>query len=290
MCITTQMPTSRVFLRRPFSILVFASGLLTLVYISMTTVHSWHGISSSLFWSTFGNISSSAFVRKPNITVVKTHLLVRATPEVATEEHLVSSCPGRINNDDDADWHICQPLITGDYRSKTRPNTTFISATEYFWRAENCNCFRSDLDYFVSPEDTTDEERRFPIAFSLLTYENLEQTERLLRLIYRPHNIYCIHVDAKSSAEVRDGLDAIAACLDNVFIAKPAISTDWGKISIVHAELLCMRLLLVIRKRWKYFINLVGRDFPLRTNYELVKILQAYDGANDVDGTRDEQA
>ena len=288
MCITTQMQTFQQLFRRPFSVFVFASGLLTLVYLSMTTVHSWHGVSSSLFWYTFGNISSSAFVPKTNVNVDKTHLPVHATQGVATEEHMVSRCPGRIKNDGAADWHICQALITGNTSSNTRPNTTgtFISATEYAELTENCNCFRSDLGYFVSPEDTIDEERRFPIAFSLLTYENLEQTERLLRLIYRPHNIYCIHVDAKSSAEMRDGLDAIAACLDNVFIAKPAIRTDWGNISIVHAELLCMRQLLVIRKRWKYFINLVGRDFPLRTNYELVKILQAYDGANDVDASR----
>ena len=288
MCITTQMQTLRLFFRHPFTILVFASGLLTLVYIS---IHSWHVESSKLFWSTHGNLSSSAFVPRSNITADNKHLLVRETAEVVTEEHLVSACPGRVNKDDAADWRTCQPLITGNTRSKMlRPNTTFISATEYFWRTENCDCLLSDLDYFVSPEDSTDEERQFPIAFSLLTYENLEQTERLLRLIYRPHNIYCIHLDAKSSPVVRDGLEAIAACLDNVFIAKPAISTDWGKISIVHAELLCMRQLLVLHKRWKYFINLVGRDFPLRTNYELVKILQAYDGANDVHATRNATA
>jgi len=291
MCITTQMQTFRLFFRRPFSIFLFASGLLTLIYLSTTTVRSWHVESSILsFWSTLDNLSSSSLVPQSDITVNNTHLLVRETPEVVTEEHLVSRCPGRVNNDDDeTDWHTCQPLISGNTRSKTRPNT-LISATDYMWRTENCDCFLSDLDYFVSPEDTTDEERRFPIAFSLLTYENLEQTERLLRLIYRPHNIYCIHVDAKSSAEVRNGLEAIASCLDNVFIAEPPISTDWGKISIVHAELLCMRLLLVLHKRWKYFINLVGRDFPLRTNYELVKILQAYDGANDVHATRNGEA
>jgi len=285
MCITTQMPTSRLFFRRLFSIFVFASGLLTLVYISMTTVRYWHVESSTLLRSRHGNVSSSAFVLQSDINVDDSHPPVRETPEVVTEEHLVSGCPGRIKNDDDADWHICQPLITGNTRSKTPPNTTFISATEYTQRTKNCNCFRSDLGYFVSPEDTTDEERRFPIAFSLLTYENLEQTERLLRLIYRPHNIYCIHVDAKSSAEVRNGLDAIAACLDNVFIAVPSIDVNWGKVSVVHAELICMRQLLE-NKRWKYFINLVGRDFPLRTNLELVKILTAYNGSNDVDGTR----
>jgi len=74
-----------------------------------------------------------------------------------------------------------------------------------------------------------------------------------------------------------------------VFLATPPVDVRWGKVSIVHAEMLCMKQLLDVHKRWKYFINLVGRDFPLRTNYELVKILQAYDGANDVQATRNEE-
>ena len=81
------------------------------------------------------------------------------------------------------------------------PEAAAISASDYIRRANNCDRFRSDLGYLESLEDTADEERRFPIAFSLLTYENLEQTERLLRLIYRPQNVYCIHVDAKASSD-----------------------------------------------------------------------------------------
>lgn len=84
-------------------------------------------------------------------------------------------------------------------------------------------------------------------------------------------------------------MEAIAGCFHNVFIAKPPIIVNWGSISIVHAELLCMRQLLHVHKHWKYFINLVGRDLPLRTNYELVQILQAYNGANDVAATRYEE-
>ena len=38
----------------------------------------------------------------------------------------------------------------------------------------------------------TDFEYDFPIAFIILTYEHVEQFERMLRLIYRPHNVYCI--------------------------------------------------------------------------------------------------
>ena len=70
------------------------------------------------------------------------------------------------------------------------------------------------------------------------------QTERLLRLIYRPHNAYCLHIDASSPTELNRALTAIADCLDNVFVARPAIDVAWGSLSIVHAELLCMKLLL----------------------------------------------
>ena len=36
-------------------------------------------------------------------------------------------------------------------------------------------------------------------------------------------------------------------------------------------------------KKWKYYINLTGLEFPLKTNWELVQILSTYKGANDVD-------
>ena len=39
-------------------------------------------------------------------------------------------------------------------------------------------------------------------------------------------------------------------------------------------------------KAWKYFINLTGQEFPLRTNSELVDILTAFGGANSLEGTR----
>jgi len=206
------------------------------------------------------------------------------TNQRATQGPPASRCPGPLDINEDADRRACLSALKGD--SWWKPRSTVVVPATYVARAQDCDCFRSDLGYLVSPEVTTDDERRFPIAFSLLTYENLEQTERLLRLIYRPHNAYCIHVDAKASAVLRRGLEAIAKCLDNVFVAYPPVSVRWGKISVVHAELLCMRQLLQVHHSWRYFINLVGRDMPLRTNYELVKILTAYNGANDVDGSR----
>jgi len=45
------------------------------------------------------------------------------------------------------------------------------------------------------------------------------QVERLLRSIYMPQNVYCLHVDAKSAAHVHQTAAAIANCFDNVFVA-----------------------------------------------------------------------
>jgi len=265
------------------------SGFLAIFYISTADDGFWNIEGSATgFLSTECTVSCSVFVTQKAVTTGP-NPQVRGPLGVAAEIQLIK-CPDRVKSDE-SDRNICRPLIAGDSSSNMRPKFAFITGAEYAQRTqrENCRCFRSDLGYFVSPEDTTDEEREFPLAFSLLTHENLEQTERLLRLIYRPHNIYCIHVDAKSPAEFYRRLEAIANCLDNVFMAKPQISVYWGEISLLQADILCAQQLLEKHKQWKYFINLVGRDFPLRTNYELVKILKAYDGANDVDGTRDRQ-
>jgi len=193
----------------------------------------------------------------------------------------------------DSDRQTCRPLLNGDPIPLGRPvlerahNTSKMTSDDYVQLAtNNCNCFRSRLGYYTAA-DTSAEERAFPIAFSLLTYENLEQTERLLRLIYRPHNVYCVHVDRKCDPALHRGIEAVASCLPNVVLARPSIRVTWGEITIVQAEMLCMGYLLAHSSvQWKYLINVVARDFPLRTNDELVSILKAYGGANDIDGTR----
>jgi len=290
LCILQMLSIRRA--RRLVGYIAIVSGLTMLFFWSTSTDGSLNVTQSSLVWSALGNLS--VFVPQPDGPRNNNSRpgdewppLVRGPQGVAVP--IRTRCgPGR-SNKDDIDRVICRPLLAGNTSSTARPGWTDISLTEYLRRADNCDCFRSVFGYFASPEDTTEEERQFPIAFSLLAYENLEQTERLLRMIYRPHNVYCIHVDAKAWEEMHQGMIAISNCFDNVFLAKPPVKISWGKISIVHAEILCMRQLLDTHKRWKYFINLVGRDLPLRTNYELVRILQAYDGANDVQASRYEE-
>ncbi|XP_071095078.1 beta-1,3-galactosyl-O-glycosyl-glycoprotein beta-1,6-N-acetylglucosaminyltransferase-like [Haliotis cracherodii] len=145
---------------------------------------------------------------------------------------------------------------------------------------ESCETFKQTQGYIL---DVSKEEMAFPIAFSILVYKNSHQAERLIRAVYRPSNVYCIHVDRKSTAMLED-MRRLAACFDNVFLSSRQVDVKWGTFSVLEPELICMEDVLKHRK-WRYFINLTGQEFPLKTNYQLVKILQAYRGANDVAGT-----
>eukprot|EP00106_Octopus_bimaculoides_P009581 XP_014777023.1 PREDICTED: beta-1,3-galactosyl-O-glycosyl-glycoprotein beta-1,6-N-acetylglucosaminyltransferase-like [Octopus bimaculoides] len=156
------------------------------------------------------------------------------------------------------------------------PDSYFINLTQ------DCNNFRQNMGYITS--HMTKEELHFPLAYSILMYKDIEQVERLLRAIYRPQNFYCINVDGKSRNSTLKAMKAIAKCFPNVHILSPSIVVRWGEYSVLEPELLCMKHLLVYK--WKYFINLTGQEFPLKTNYELVRILKAYNGANDVEGTQ----
>jgi hypothetical protein len=154
-----------------------------------------------------------------------------------------------------------------------------------------CNEFRGLRGYDDHPVNAIDLE--FPIAFSILTYYNVEQFERLLRVIYRPQNIYCIHIDAKSPQEFHQSIQSIVQCFDNVFIASKLEEIVYAGFSRLQADLNCMKDLLNSsysridstkqKVEWKYFLNLASTEFPLKTNYELVRILKMYNGANDIE-------
>lgn len=149
-------------------------------------------------------------------------------------------------------------------------------------RTLDCYQYKLGRGYIQHP--LSSKEYNFPLAFSILAYRDLEQTERLFRAIYRPHNFYCVHIDIKTDLMETRAFQTIAKCFDNVIIIDRPINVTWGTFSVLEAELLCMEKLWQF-KTWKYFINLTGQEFPLKTNREIVAILESLDGANIVDGT-----
>jgi len=72
------------------------------------------------------------------------------------------------------------------------------------WTAVGIDAIISELDDCASFRhrrgfrDVVDAESAdFPLAYNVLTHSNANQLVRLLRAIYRPHNVICVHVDAK---------------------------------------------------------------------------------------------
>lgn len=97
-----------------------------------------------------------------------------------------------------------------------------------------------------------------------------------------PNNVYCIHIDKTSSKLFHRAVEAIIRCLPNVFIARTSSDVVWGHFSLVQAQINCMKELLESWIPWKYYISLVGQDFPLYDNKQIVIALQRLNKLNSI--------
>lgn len=105
----------------------------------------------------------------------------------------------------------------------------------------------------------TNAEVEFPLAFSILVYNNVEQFERLLALIYRPQNVYCIHVDLKSSETVKQAIRSLADCFDNVFVTTRSERIIYAGFSRLQADINCLRDLTHLPELINNHENLIGK-------------------------------
>ncbi|WAQ94657.1 GCNT1-like protein [Mya arenaria] len=143
----------------------------------------------------------------------------------------------------------------------------------------------NEMSRYIKGFETHKINKTIDVKTSILIHTEVKQVETLLRAIYRPQNLYCIHVDRRSTAAFYEEILAISSCFDNVFLTSQRFDVKWGTMSVLEPEIECMKDLWNKSVSWKYFINLTGQEFPLRTNFELVKILKAYNGANDIAAT-----
>jgi len=158
-----------------------------------------------------------------------------------------------------------------------------VSDDVYMNAAADCTQYITQRRFIMQP--LSSEEADFPLAFSIVMFCDVELFERLLRAVYRPQNMYCVHVDKKSASTVHHAVTAITSCFSNVFIAQRTVSVYWGTYSVLEPELICMEALLSYSRKWRYFINLTGQEFPLKSNWDIVKILKVFRGANNIEGT-----
>lgn len=172
-------------------------------------------------------------------------------------------------------------------RLKGKSGNTGVSASwpdeaiSKFIINNSCDKFITARKYVMS--SITVEEESFPLAYSIVVHQGAGLVERLLRSIYRPQNYYCIHVDKKVQDSFFDAMTVIANCFPNVFIADKREDVIYTHFSRLQADLNCMEILSSNNRQWKYFINLCGQDFPLKTNAEMVTYLRFLNPRNSIE-------
>ncbi|MCE7796159.1 beta-1,6-N-acetylglucosaminyltransferase [Sphingobium sufflavum] len=115
------------------------------------------------------------------------------------------------------------------------------------------------------------------IAYLILVHRYPEQFKRMFRAIYVPGNHYLIHIDKSSGPAFAASITQFLAPYQNAAIL-PAKKAVWGGYSLVDAELRGMQQLLAMGADWKYFINLSGQDFPLKSQAYIADFLTEHDG------------
>nr|VZI05541.1 unnamed protein product [Spirometra erinaceieuropaei] len=178
-----------------------------------------------------------------------------------------------------------QPLP--DYQTQYPHETDVFFANMSSPSHENCQRFRWA---FVSHEGSpvAAQEAAYPLAFTIVAHRSVRQLARLLRMIHRPANFYCIHIDRRSSAEFSQAVEGVATCFGpNVHVVPPAsrVAVFWGNASVLKPQLVCAEAALR-QSGWRYLLNLVGEEVPLRTNLEMIAAIQALNGSNLLEGFR----
>ncbi|XP_075259110.1 beta-1,3-galactosyl-O-glycosyl-glycoprotein beta-1,6-N-acetylglucosaminyltransferase 4-like [Convolutriloba macropyga] len=164
-------------------------------------------------------------------------------------------------------------------------NHVLENATDEEGNFPSCETYFEKRQQFYEPSSLTEEEKNFPIAFSLVVYHNFEQIEQLFMSIYRTSNFYCIHIDNSASQQIQDQIRNLSRCFsEKVFVAKNSVDVVHSSISVLLAELVCIEELLKFSSEWKYLINLTGEELPLMTNLELVTVLTKLGGSNVIEG------
>ena len=185
----------------------------------------------------------------------------------------------------------CRKLMAGDKAERRK-----IRAASKVWKnalthamflKQTKDCFWL-VRMFRNNLYNTALEQSFPVAFTFVVNSSPQQVFRLLKLLYRPQNTFCIHYDVKTPPSIRQTFDNLAKCFSNIMIASKLEDVIWGYNTIMEAQMNCLRDLHKYRTsqpasmKWRYVINLCGKELPLMTNRELVSHLMALNGSSSV--------
>ena len=180
----------------------------------------------------------------------------------------------------------CNKLRAGDLHEQKRVKSIVknwhnsISDSEYFEDFKNCSKTVQD---FVTGFYSSPSESNFPIAFEMLIFYKegrIQQYLRLLKFLYRPQNVYCIHIDKKSPEWWTKEIQRFASCFPNIIIAEQPVEITYATATILYGHFSCLKDLVESNLKWEYVITLHSTELPLVTNKEMVDGLKLFNGSN----------
>lgn len=125
-----------------------------------------------------------------------------------------------------------------------------------------------------------EEQARYPVTFAYLisaSTGDASRAARLLAALYHPGNSYLLHLDREAPAEEHRRLAELVsgrgvyARAGNVWIVgRPNLVTYRGP-TMLTTTLHAIAVLLRLRRRWDWFINLSASDYPLVTQDDLME-------------------
>ena len=249
--------------KRLLQILILLSAITLLVTcITATLFHSSsvHVARNMRFWS---QKREELFLRITNYRSLEKGVITQISPPVDR------NCT-KLMNGDEAELKRVSMLLS---EKNNKTNTSALS--DY-----NTSCSQIK-EAFLNNFYTSEDEKSFPIAFTLVVHKNAQQTVRFLKAIYRPHNLYCIHPDPNSGEDFREVFKLLSQCLSNVFLPAHIHNVTYDTQStIFEAQLSCLRELEKRPSKWYYVINLCSRELPLKTNRFIVESLRALNGTS----------
>ncbi|VDK37469.1 unnamed protein product [Taenia asiatica] len=167
-----------------------------------------------------------------------------------------------------------RPLDVGEYQEGVA--VAFFTAIDSP-QHKNCQFFRNRFPFKSDRDGDVD------IAFTIRIQDDVRWVARILRMIYRVNNYYCIHLDKNVDFVVEAAVQGVISCFGSNIELVPRnsrVAFTKGDESALKIQLVCAEQALKRNEKWKYLINIEDDVFPLRTNLETVAILKALNGSN----------
>ncbi|XP_036989533.2 beta-1,3-galactosyl-O-glycosyl-glycoprotein beta-1,6-N-acetylglucosaminyltransferase 7-like [Artibeus jamaicensis] len=150
---------------------------------------------------------------------------------------------------------------------------------ERLYAPGNCSQISQGLRFISRPLSA--EEGNFSLAYIVTVHEELAMFVQLLRAIYVPQNVYCIHIDERAPKKCKSAVQTLVSCFENVFIASEREKGAHPGFVRLQADLSCMEDLIRSQFQWSYVINLCEQDFPIKTNKEIIHYIRSkWNGRN----------